>query len=179
MVISVEGAYDALKNALVDAQYSDNGCASVDPEVIEVVLAQLKAPKLHAFVLDILERAHDNDPNEHGALVMDLLEGLRELGWTDEPPEPLYPIGVLIDRIHTLASTPWSGDNTYGQGLDDAIGTLQAMYLGKPYVPRWLRCPATKLGNACVRQLPHEEHASAGGTKWTNPKVKTQGADQA
>lgn len=164
--------YSELVSALEIAKHTD-GMVRIEPATVQQLLKELNGSAVSSFVRQSLAEWDEEEFRDPEGFEQHLLEGLRGLGWTETPPEPLFPLPVLTERISALQRTPWSGDNTYAQGLDDAIGTLQAMYSSKPYVPRWLRCPATKIGNACVRQLPHGEHADAVGNTWPMPKVQT------
>jgi hypothetical protein len=179
VVTGADIAYTQMLQALEDAKESEDGLARVEPETLKQMLADLKDAAVRDFVERLLagwDDAHGPEEADPALFRLKLLNGLRELGWSDVQPGPLYPLPVLTERISTLQHTPWSGDNTYAQGLDDAIGTLQAMYAGKSYVPRWMRCPSTKLGNPCIRPLPHLEHANGLGDTWGTP-AKMAGKD--
>lgn len=171
--MSADTTYTQLARALEEAEYNDDGYARIEPEVLKQVLADLNTSAVRDFIRRMLanwDDAHGPEESDPELFETQLLDGLRALGWSDVPPVPLFQIAELIARLRLLLLTPWSGDNTYEQGVKDAIDSLSALYLGKPFAPEWNRCTATRARRQCVLQLPHEVHSAGDGITWKDPE---------
>lgn len=82
------------------------------------------------------------------------------------------------EALDLLACKNWTGDNTYGEAIEDMHQVLSAVFAGRdfPTLDRF-RCPSL-VGNdigagrvCCGRELPHEGRHQLGGLSWTDEEA--------
>lgn len=161
------GAVAKLREELADADSETGlpGFVAVDAGSLAEVLEAVRDTATISFVRNFVDREQydritDDEYLAFAAKVSELYGGPAG------PPPP--SLAELAKAVDGLKLTPWSGDNTYGQAVDDAVGVLRATFSGTKYAPPWNRCTKMRKLSQCLLQLPHETHRNGNGETWAD-----------
>ena len=166
------GAYETWREAKARR---DNATEKQEAELFAEIVESMRS----AALLDYLDehcRRFDSeryDPTDRADAqdVAEFLAGLDELREPNTQAAKELYFNPAIGRLSQLKRMNWTGDNTYGEALDDAIEVLLALWEGKPF-PKLerFRCPSIWKHSRdfvqCTLQLPHEGAHKAGTLAW-------------